>query len=302
MNKLLSLLLLLILSSCGKINAPGILTPSENQSIQKVSFGDQPISYQNILKEYLIKNLQNYKTAKVEFINEPSKLSINHLGSSYSGYRVCLSINEKKGDYYAGYKNHFFLINNGQVNFHLFDSGLLLIPFEYCVSRVIDNAVFIDDIPDNSDDKSVESMDSIRLSSKNDIDYKKLEIELDKLKKENQELRDLDEKRIESNEKNLDNLAKIETPEKVYGNKKNVYILCTFDSNDTTYIFNADKGTFRLINKLDIVSYSVNFNDAYIVATNENIELTINRVSGDATLETKLLKKGMCKLTNKVKF
>ena len=73
-------------------------------------FGPEPINYQKILKEYLISNLKNYKTAKVEFINAPSKISIDHLGDNYTGYRVCLSINERRGDYFIGYRNHFFLI------------------------------------------------------------------------------------------------------------------------------------------------------------------------------------------------
>jgi hypothetical protein len=69
-----------------------------------------------------------------------------------------------------------------------------------------------------------------------------------------------------------------------------------------TYIFNASGETFKLINKLDIVTYNVSYNDAYIVATNDTHELTINRVTGKAALENKILKKGMCNLTNKTKF
>ena len=41
---------------------------------------------------------------------------------------------------------------------------------------------------------------------------------------------------------------------------------------------------------------------ADIVASNEAIELTINRVSGKAVLKNEELKNGMCKLTNKTKF
>jgi hypothetical protein len=42
------------MSSCSNIPAPSIIAPSENRNIQKVSFGEEPISYQNILKNYLI--------------------------------------------------------------------------------------------------------------------------------------------------------------------------------------------------------------------------------------------------------
>jgi hypothetical protein len=281
---------------------PSIIAPSENRNIQKVSFGEEPISYQNILKNYLISNFKNYKTAKVEFINKPSKLSIDHLGDNYSGYRVCLSINEKRGDYYIGYKNHFFLINNNKVDLHLYDSGLLTIPFEYCVSRNINNEYFIDDIPEKIEEISVEGMDRVNLTSKENSSYQNLISELDKLKQENAQLKKLDKEKSESNQKNIQDLAKIETPVKTYETKDNIYISCIFDDKSNTYIFNTSEETFKLINKLDIVSYIVRFNDAYIVATNEAMELTINRVTGKAALENKTLKKGMCTLTNKTKF
>ena len=139
---------LFIISACSNIPAPSLISPDENTQLQKVNYGSSPSNYQKILKDYLIKNLKNYKTAKVEFINEPSKLSIDHLGDNYSGYRVCLSINEQRGDYYIGYRNHFFMINNNSVSLHLYDSGLLTIPFEYCVTRDTTKEIFIDDIPD----------------------------------------------------------------------------------------------------------------------------------------------------------
>ena len=116
----------LLLSACSKIDAPSLISPSQNSELLNVSYGETPENYQKILKDYLIKNLKNYKTAKVEFINEPAKLTIDHLGDTYAGYRVCLSINEQRGDYYIGYRNHFFMIQGDNVKLHLFDSGLLL--------------------------------------------------------------------------------------------------------------------------------------------------------------------------------
>ena len=292
--------LILFISSCGKIPAPSFILPSESINIQSVSFGDQPTNYQNILKKYLIENLKNYKTAKVEFINRPSKLSIDHLGSTYTGYRVCLSINEKREGYYIGNRNHFFIINNDDVNLHLFDSGLLTIPFEYCVTRNISNQMYVDDIPEKIDAISVDNMDSIELSSNNNTSYIKLQNELDKLKKENQELKKLDNSQFKEN--SIEDLAKIETTKEVYNVGDNIYISCNFDDKSLTYIFNAKEETFRLINKLDIVEYTVSFNDAYIVATNEALELTINRITGEAALEDKTLNEGICNLTNKTKF
>ena len=153
-----------LLSSCSKIDAPSLMTPSKNTELFNVSYGETPGNYQKILKKYLIENLKDYKTAKVEFINEPAKLAIDHLGGTYAGYRVCLSINEQRGDYYIGYRNHFFLIQNDDVKLHLFDSGLLTIPFEYCVTRDRSRELFIDDIPEVKEDIMVEKMDEIKIA------------------------------------------------------------------------------------------------------------------------------------------
>ena len=158
----------ILISSCGKIPSPSLISPSESYNTVKVNYGATPDNYQQILKEHLISKLKNYKTAKVEFINEPARLSIDHLGDSYSGYRVCLSINEQRGDYYLGYRNHFFLINNNKVTLHLYDSGLLTIPFEYCVSRDTTKEIFIDDIPDKNIDLTIDKMDEVKISKKQD--------------------------------------------------------------------------------------------------------------------------------------
>ena len=293
MRLLIYIVSVFILSACGKIQAPSIILPSENKDLRQVSFGESPQNYQKILKDYLINSLINYKNAKVEFINEPAKSSINHLGDTYSGYRVCLSINEKKDGHYRGYKNHFFLINNNKVDLHLFDSGLLTIPFEYCVTRDKSRELFVKDIPD--EEISIDSMDKIKLTSKDDIKLKKLQTELEKLKKENRQLKKTDK----SGHRDID-VAKIEPSKEIYSEDSNTYILCTFNDKDMTYVFNDSKETFRLIDKLDIVSYDVSFNEAYIVANNVTTELTINRVSGSAMINN--IGKGQCKLTNRTKF
>ena len=295
-------LFFVFLSSCSKIPAPSLLSPSENNNIQPVSFGEEPSNYQKILKDYLITTLKDSKTAKVEFINVPSKISIDHLGSSYIGYRVCLSINEKRGEYYIGYRNHFFLLNNNKVSLHLYDSGLLTIPFEYCVSRNIDRELYVDDIPDNKQEVSIEGMDDIKLTSKGEIEYKKLETELEKLKQENRELKRKDQSILNEKKEGMSDLAKIESNKDIDIKKGSIYILCSFGDSENTYIFNTNKRIFSLIDELDVIPYAVNFNDAYIVASNEAIELTINRVSGKAVLENKVRKSGVCKLTNKTKF
>tara|TARA_A100001011_G_scaffold123258_1_gene130087 strand:- start:4531 stop:5385 length:855 start_codon:yes stop_codon:yes gene_type:complete len=281
---------------------PSLLSPSENSNNQQVSFGLEPDNYQKILKDYLIINLENSKTAKIEFINTPTKISIDHLGNNYVGYRVCLSINQKRGEYYLGYKNHFFLLNNNNVSLHLYDSGLLTIPFEYCVSRNIDRELYVDDIPDNKEEVSIEGMDNIKLTSKEQIQYKKLETELEKLKQENRELKRIEQSVPTKEKQDMNDLAKIESNKDIEVKKDNIYILCSFDNDENTYILNTNKKTFKLMDKLNVTPYALSFNEAYIVASNEDIELTINRVSGKAVLENKISKRGVCKLTNETKF
>ena len=215
---------------------------------------------------------------------------------------MCLSINQKRGEYYLGYKNHFFLINDDEVSLHLFDSGLLSIPFEYCVSRNVNRELYVDDIPDNQNEVSVEDMENIKLTTKEKIEYKELKTELEKLKQENEELKKIDQNKPNIQEKDINDLASIENNKDIVIKSNNIYILCSFDDNENTYILNKDKKTFDLIDELNIIPYSLSFNEAYIVASNEAIELTINRVSGKAVLVNKVRKSGICKLTNKTKF
>ena len=110
MKLLIYSLLIFFISACGKISAPSIITPDYSQRVSEGGYGDAPLTYTNILKKYLINKLPNHQETKIEFINEPQKLSIDHLGDNYSGYRVCLSINEKQDGYYRGWRNHFFMI------------------------------------------------------------------------------------------------------------------------------------------------------------------------------------------------
>ena len=230
------------------------MTPSKNTELVNVSYGETPENYQKILKNYLIKNLKDYKTAKVEFINEPAELAIDHLGDTYAGYRVCLSINEQRGDYYIGYRNHFFMIQDDEVKLHLFDSGLLTIPFEYCVTRDRSREIYIDDIPEVKEDIMVEKMDEIKI-------------------------------------------AKVERP--VVGN---TYISCNFNDKDSTYVFNETNKTFKLFDKLEEKIFNVTSNEAFIVASIGELELSINRVTGLATYLAGSLENGQCKLTDRTKF
>jgi hypothetical protein len=91
------------------------------------------------------------------------------MGNDYSGYRLCLSINSKnRKSIYTGYKTHLFIIKNSEVDLHLFDSGLLKIPFELCVDRKTSDSIFLNEIPDQPEDIKIDEMDTIDLDKKSD--------------------------------------------------------------------------------------------------------------------------------------
>ena len=56
------------------------------------------------------------------------------------------------------------MIQSDDVKLHLFDSGLLTIPFEYCVTRDRSREIFIDDIPEAKEEIMVEKMDEIKIA------------------------------------------------------------------------------------------------------------------------------------------
>ena len=172
MNKILLISLVLIVSGCSKglIPMTDLVMPERNsERVSEESYGEYPKNYQKILKDFLQQKLINHESAKVEFINKPSKLSLSQLGSDYIGYRLCLSINSKnKKSIYTGYKTHLFIIKNSEVDLHLFDSGLLKIPFELCVDRKTSDSIFLNEIPDQPEDIKIDEMDTIDLDKKSD--------------------------------------------------------------------------------------------------------------------------------------
>ena len=69
-----------------------------------------------------------------------------------------------KDGYYRGWRNHFFMIKNNEVTLHLYDSGLLTIPFEYCITRYIKNYAGTVNIPDSieSNEPDVEKIENAK--------------------------------------------------------------------------------------------------------------------------------------------
>tara|TARA_B110000967_G_C18857655_1_gene548150 strand:+ start:12 stop:839 length:828 start_codon:yes stop_codon:yes gene_type:complete len=172
MYKILIISLALFIAGCSKglIPMTGLLEPEQNKErLPSESYGEYPDNYQKILKDFLQKNLVNHETAKIEFINKPRQTSISQMGADYNGYRVCLSINSKNNkSIYTGYKTHLFVINSSKINLHLFDSGLLKIPFELCVDRKTSDSIFLNEIPDQPEEIKIDEMDTIDLNGEPD--------------------------------------------------------------------------------------------------------------------------------------
>ena len=172
MKKIVLISLALIITGCAKSFLPtGLIMPEYNTEIvSESSYGPYPENYQKILKDYLQKKLINHADAKVEFINKPSKSSIKQTGQSYIGYRLCLSINSRNSKLiYTGYKTHLFVINNSEVTLHLYDSGLLKIPFNLCVDTNESDSIYLNEIPDKTEDIPLNEMDTIDLNDMEDI-------------------------------------------------------------------------------------------------------------------------------------
>ena len=168
MKKIYIVLLCLLVTSCarGIIPIPEKLLPERYTGLVSPNeYGEYPENYQKILKDYLVNNLLNHSDAKVDFVNQPSKLSIKQLGTVYSGYRMCLSINSRNSkNIYTGYKTHLFVIKNDNVVMHLYDSGLLKIPFELCVERDESRSIYLEDIPDTNKEITIDQMDQIEIT------------------------------------------------------------------------------------------------------------------------------------------
>ena len=168
------------MAGCAKgiIPVPGTIMPERSdKTFSPESYGKHPDNYQKILKKFLQEKITNHSDAMVDFINKPSQMSINQFGDEFTGYRVCLSVNAKNQKLvYSGYKTHLFIINNGKVILHLFDSGLLKIPFELCVDRNESRTIYLDDLDDMDDtpkkEITIDEMDKV------DDNKKKLEKQL----------------------------------------------------------------------------------------------------------------------------
>ena len=154
--------LILVFSGCAKslIPLPMNAMPEVNTNPNpSASYGAYPENYQTILQDFLKTKFKDSSKVKVEFVSKPEKLAVSTITDEAYGYRVCLSILDESNIKRKGYKNHFFLINNGKVKLYLFDSGLLKIPFELCVSRTSTSYQYLDDIKETPEPTSIDEMD-----------------------------------------------------------------------------------------------------------------------------------------------
>jgi len=262
-NIVLQVSLIIILTSCSKgiIPMPVTMMPERNTDrVSKSSFGDYPKEYPKIIKEYLQNNLFNHEDAKVEFINKPAPMSISQMGNDYNGYRLCLSINSKNSkSIYTGYKTHLFVINDSEVKLHLFDSGLLKIPFELCVNVNESNTMYLNEILDEQE-ITIDQMDKIKIIEQKDIEQ---------------------------------------------SSGLNVYILCTIDDSERTFVFNQSSDIFSESVGIEEIEFNnVEFSTTHIFGKTAFEEILINRVSGSIviTKENDISHMGNCMLLDKKKF
>ena len=154
--------LMLVFSGCAKsiIPLPMSAIPEVNTNPNpSASYGVYPENYQTILQDFLKTKFKDSTKVRVEFVSKPEKLAVSTMMDEVYGYRVCLSILDESETKNKKYRYHFFLINNGKVALHLFDSGLLKIPFELCVSRTSTSYKYLDDIKKIPEPISIDEMD-----------------------------------------------------------------------------------------------------------------------------------------------
>lgn len=271
MYKIIIIILLSIyLGGCSKgiLPVPQTVMPERsNKTFSPESYGEYPNNYQKILKKFLQEKIINHRDAMVDFINVPSQISINQLGNEFTGYRICLSVNAKnRKSVYTGYKTHLFVINNGKVVLHLFDSGLLKIPFSLCVDRDESKAIYLDDIPDT--EITIDEMDE--------------KITIDKMDK-------IDPLKEKINKHKMDD----------------IYILCKLNNVERTFVFNEYKTSLSESIGIDEVEFdNIKFSTTHIFGIRSNEEILINRISGSVT-STKSktsIDTGSCELLNSKKF
>ncbi len=113
-----------LLSACAS-------TPKSTSGVDSVSFGEQPANYKKIVKTYLDKKRNGVALDlnKVDFLNNPNKYIYERFTQEEFGYRVCALVPDTN---MKAVRSHFFLINNGKVVKHAYDSGMIPLSNKFC--------------------------------------------------------------------------------------------------------------------------------------------------------------------------
>ena len=118
-----------LLSACAS-------SPKPSSAEESVSFGERPTDYKQIIKSYFDKKRNGavLELDKVHFLNEPNKYVFERFAMEEFGYRACALIPVKDVN---KLRTHFFLIKNGKVVKHLYDSGLISLSSKFCNTELL---------------------------------------------------------------------------------------------------------------------------------------------------------------------
>ena len=270
MKKYSLLLLIVFLTGCAKTLMPipaGAIPEIIAFPDKSASYGQYPKDYQKILQQHLKKQFKDTSKVKVEFVNKPKKIAVETLTGEFYGYRICVSLEDTSREYHKDtrHKNHFFLIRNSKIKLHLFDSGLLKIPFELCVDRR-DRGIYLEDIPEQpAREIDIDTMDDPSLIQEPAPRKERRPITYD----------------------------------------KDIFISCEINDNEHTYVFNEAINTLHESIGMDLISFeTVEFSKTHILGRSRAKEVLINRVSGSIFMTDDNITdaKGSCELLDKKKF
>ena len=86
---------------------------------------------------------------------------------------------------------------------------------------------------------------------------------------------------------------------------RNIYILCSFNDIERTFVFNESKKLLSESIGINEVEFNnVKFSETHILGSRLNEEILINRISGSATSSRSKtsISTGVCELLNSKKF